>query len=191
MPFRVFRTVGILAVLVVFTTAWTSPSGPGVSSSVCLVPTADPDPPVYYQIDLVTTKKVPGARLAKGTTDVTYAPSPFGVAISPTGTYVYNLDIAVNNLRAAQNGVYAVWVTTPDLKNIRYLGNLDDDNRLKGRVDWNKFLVVISLEPNLAELGDRWSGPIVLRGMSRSGFMHTMAGHGPFETEPCAVYGYS
>ena len=35
-----------------------------------------------------------------------------------------------------------------------------------------------------------WTGPIVIRGMSRSGMMHTMAGHGPFEEENCAAYGY-
>ena len=40
------------------------------------------------------------------------------------------------------------------------------------------------------EPGAMWTGPVVSRGMSRSGLMHTMAGHGPFETEPCAVYGY-
>jgi hypothetical protein len=50
--------------------------------------------------------------------------------------------------------------------------------------------VIITLEPSADDLGERWQGPVVLRGMSRSGMMHTMAGHGPFETEPCAVYGF-
>ncbi|MDE2875730.1 MAG: hypothetical protein OXU69_07275 [Gemmatimonadota bacterium] len=31
---------------------------------------------------------------------------------------------------------------------------------------------------------------VVIRGMSRSGMTHTMAGHGPFEEENCAAYGY-
>jgi len=35
-----------------------------------------------------------------------------------------------------------------------------------------------------------WTGPVVMRGMSRSGLMHTMAGHGAFEQENCAAYGY-
>jgi hypothetical protein len=30
-----------------------------------------------------------------------------------------------------------------------------------------------------------------MRGMSRSGMMHTMAGHGPFQQENCARYGYN
>ena len=66
---------------------------------------------------------------------------------------------------------------------------LDDTHRIQGEAGWNKFLVVVSLEEE-PEAVERWSGPIVLRGMSRSGMMHTMAGHGPFASEPCATYGY-
>ncbi len=152
---------------------------------------ADPEPPIYYKIDLKTTRKVPGARLATGVGNVTFAPSPFGVAISPNGTYVYDLDIAVERITAQTDKAYAVWVTTPDLKQVHFLGTLDENNRIRGRVDWNKFLVVVSLESTADEFDSRWSGPIVLRGMSRSGMMHTMAGHGPYVTEPCAVYGYN
>jgi hypothetical protein len=36
----------------------------------------------------------------------------------------------------------------------------------------------------------RWTGPVLLRGSSPSGRMHSMAGHGPFEGEPCAVIGF-
>ncbi|MGD2070011.1 MAG: hypothetical protein PVI57_15165, partial [Gemmatimonadota bacterium] len=59
-----------------------------------------------------------------------------------------------------------------------------------GRVEWNKFLVVITLETVDDPSADAWSGPIALRGMSRSGKMHTMAGHGPFQQENCAAFGY-
>ncbi len=31
----------------------------------------------------------------------------------------------------------------------------------------------------------RWQGPILLRGLSPSGRLHTMAGHGPFEDVSC------
>ena len=58
-----------------------------------------------------------------------------------------------------------------------------------GQVAWNKFLGVITREPADAT-PETWQGPIIMRGMSRSGRMHTMAGHGPFEAEPCAKYGY-
>ena len=84
-----------------------------------------------------------------------------------------------------------VWVTTPSLDRVEFLGTLDGDHRLSGRVRWNKFLVVVSLEPDPESLGPRWSGPIVLRGVSRSGMMHTLAGHGPFEQENCVTFGYN
>ncbi|MEO0560284.1 MAG: hypothetical protein AAF170_19120 [Bacteroidota bacterium] len=150
---------------------------------------SDPDPPEYYAIDLVTTKRVPGSRRATGVADVTFRRSPFGIALSPTGEYVYDLSIAIDELAPARTGAYVVWVTTPDLSQVERIGVLDGTHRIRGDVSWNKFLVVVSHEEN-PEAVQRWSGPIVLRGMSRSGMMHTMAGHGPFDTEPCAVYGY-
>jgi hypothetical protein len=36
-----------------------------------------------------------------------------------------------------------------------------------------------------------WTGPIVFRGMSRSGMMHTMVGHGALQMENCSSYGYA
>ncbi len=182
---------GLLVALVLTPGAWSgvSTGGPDILDVPgCLVDGTDPDPPAYYRIDLITTRKVTGTRLATGTADVTYVPSPFGVSISPRGTYVYDLDIRINKIKSPVEGAYAVWISSSDLKTVRLLGTLDQDFRIQGRVDLNKYLVVVSLE---TELGDRWSGPIVLRGMSRSGLMHTMAGHGPFQTENCAVYGYS
>jgi len=151
----------------------------------------DPDPPVYYAIDLVTTGKVSGARRADGVGNVLYPTSPFGVSVSIEGSYVYDLDIQMRNARLDADEVLAAWVTTPNLDKIKPIGRLDDALRVRGRVEWNKFLVVITKEPADTELGETWTGPIVARGMSRSGYMHTMAGHGPFESEPCAVYGYN
>lgn len=150
---------------------------------------ADPDPPPYYAIDLVTTRRVPGSSSATGVANVTFKASPFGVALSPTGEYVYTLSIAIDDLAPARSGAYVVWVTTRDLSQVEKIGVLDDTHRIQGEAAWNKFLVVVSLEEE-PETATRWSGPIVLRGMSRSGKMHTMAGHGPFASEPCATYGY-
>ena len=183
---RIFLTVVI--VIACCLTAWT-PVGvaAGEPHVSCVV---DPDPPVYYQVKLVTTRKVRGARLAKGFGDVTYAASPFGVSISKRGTYVYNIDIQMSNLKLDEGMSLAAWVTTPQIDQIKALGRLDDNLTIRGKTDWNKFLLVITLEPAAGELGPKWRGPVVSRGMSRSGLMHTMAGHGPFETEPCAVYGY-
>ena len=161
----------------------TVPDGPDVCS-------VDPDPPVYYRIDLVSTGTVPGTKPATGIGAVTFAQSPFGIAISPNGSYVYDLGISVEKLPPPRQGVYVAWISTPSLDEIRPLGALDADGRIQGRLAWNKFLVIITLEPSADALGAIWQGPIILRGMSRSGLMHTMAGHGPFQDEPCATYGY-
>ncbi|MDA0684709.1 MAG: hypothetical protein O3A57_09840 [Bacteroidetes bacterium] len=146
--------------------------------------------PDYYSIKLVTTRKVTGARLATGKGEVTYASSPFGVSISENGSYVQNIDIQVEKVKLAEGSSLVAWITTPQLDQIKPIGRLDDTFHVSGQTDWNKFLLVITLEPANEELGDMWTGPVVVRGMSRSGLMHTKAGHGPFETEPCAVYGY-
>ncbi|MFQ5742287.1 MAG: hypothetical protein ACE5HV_01730 [Acidobacteriota bacterium] len=147
-------------------------------------------PPAYYSIELVSTKRVPGSRSARGIGQVTFATSPFGVSISPSGSYIYDLEISVERLRAPKKGVYVVWLSTPNLDQVRRLGILDETLEISGRVEWNKFLVVITLEPSAEDLADMWRGPIVLRGISRSGRMHTLAGHGAFQLEPCIKYGY-
>ena len=184
---------GALAASLLFMGGWTVVSVPDQvqpAPGECLTGFDEPDPPVYYAIDLVTTKRVPRTRRATGVGNLTYAASPFGVAISRSGTYVYVLDIAIEGMSPARSGVYVAWVTTPSLDQIRRVGVLDEHMHIRTRVDWNQFLVVITLEPSADELGDTWSGPIVMRGVSRSGLMHTMAGHGPFQAEPCAVFGY-
>lgn len=147
--------------------------------------------PEYYRIDLVPTRRVPAARSAVGIANVNFASSPFGVAVSADGHYVYDLAVSVSNLPAAPEGsAYVVWITTPSLDQVRRLGALSPGEAVTGRVRWNKFLVVISLEDGGGEQAQRWHGPIVMRGLSRSGLMHTSAGHGPFQQEPCATYGY-
>jgi len=171
---------------------WALPASAGADApfprpaAECLT---DPGPPEYYRIDLVPTKSVPGARRAKGVGTVTFARSPFGVAVTPEGHYEYDLAVSVEGLRPPETGAYVVWIATPDLGTVERLGALDAEGRAKGRVRLNKFLVIVTLEPS-AETGARWTGPVALRGLSKSGYMHTMAGHGPFNQEPCANYGF-
>lgn len=145
--------------------------------------------PEFYVIELVTTRRIPGSGAATGRVDVTFTPSPFGISLTENGDYLRDVEINVSNLRPSDQGVFVVWLTTPQLDRIERVGVLGD-GPLRGQVRWNKFLVVISLEQDDASSAPRWAGPIVLRGMSRSGAMHTSAGHGPFETENCASYGF-
>ena len=158
-----------------------------IAGAECLLPRAAA--PEFYVIELVTTGRIPGSGAATGRVDVTFAPSPFGVSLTENGDYLRDLEINVSNLRPPDQGTLVVWVTTPQLDQIERVGVLGD-GALRGQVPWNKFLVVVSLEQDDASTAPRWAGPIVLRGMSRSGAMHTSAGHGPFETENCASYGF-
>ncbi len=145
--------------------------------------------PEFYVIELVSTRRIPGSGAATGRVDVTFTPSPFGISLTENGDYLRDVEINVSNLRPSDQGVFVVWLTTPQLDQIERVGVLSE-GPLRGQVQWNKFLVVISLEQDDASNAPRWAGPIVLRGMSRSGAMHTSAGHGPFETENCASYGF-
>lgn len=181
-------------------------------------PPAEPGPPEYYGFSLVTTGRIPGTARAEGAGRVVFpSTSPFGVAVAEDGSYRYELVLSAQGLPRPRQGRYVAWVTTPNLDRVERVGALPRDGELRGRVDWNKFLVVVTLEPAepVAAGGsdegagpsvggpaggspsagrsapqEMWSGPIILRGMSRSGMMHTMAGHGPFEEENCAAYGY-
>lgn len=164
-----------------------APAGP--LPAACVM-TPDPDPPPYYAFPLVSTRRVPGSARAVGTGDVTFASSPFGVALAPDGSYLLDVHLSVRGLRKPAEGVYVVWITTPELDRVTRVGVLDGSGQVGGQTAWNKFLVVVSLEPTDDQAAEMWSGPIVLRGMSRSGMMHTMAGHGAFQQENCAKYGY-
>jgi hypothetical protein len=154
----------------------------------CAIVGSEPGPP-YYAIELVPTGRVPGTRSARGTVAVRHAGSPFLIGVTPDGRYANRLVVRYEGLRRGR-GDYVVWVARADLSEAQALGVLGASGPVEGTVAWNKFIVVVSLEPAGAEPGASWSGPIVARGMSRSGMMHTMAGHGPFQGEPCGKYGY-
>ena len=146
--------------------------------------------PEYYQFPMVSTKRVPGTGNATGVGEVAFAQSPFGVALAGDGSYDYDFTVRFERLRPPRSGTYVVWATTPELDQVVLAGELADPASFSGKVAWNKFLVVVTLEPAFDPDATMWTGPIVIRGMSRSGMMHTMAGHGPFEEENCAAYGY-
>ena len=172
----------MMALLPLFILGMLSPTP--AESVVCV------GPPEYYAIALLPTRRVPEARLAEGTAHVSFVESPFGLAMTRTGHYRYELNVRVAGLRPVEGHAYVTWMATPDLKDHRRLGLLPENGHLTTEVEWNKFIVFITLEVVDAPEDVAWQGPVVLRGMSRSGLMHTMAGHGPYEQEPCTVYGY-
>ena len=147
--------------------------------------------PAYYSFDLVTTKNIPGTGLARGLAEVSVpGASPFSVALSADGSYTYDVHISLDRMRTPRQGRLVAWVTTSEVDQIKRVGALDEHLRADGSVAWNQFLVVVTLEPYDSPESTTWTGPIVFRGMSRSGMMHTMLGHGALQQENCAAYGY-
>lgn len=157
------------------------------ASGVCPVPMG----PEYYSFELFTTRNIPGTGLATGRAEVAVSgSSPFSVTLGPDGSYVYDLHVALDRMKPPRQGRLVAWVTTPEIDRIERIGALDTNLRASGAVEWNKFIVVITLEAGDDPDASTWTGPVVFRGMSRSGMMHTMVGHGALQQENCAAYGY-
>ena len=93
-------------------------------------------------------------------------------------------------MNVPHQGHLVAWVTTREIDRVVRMSTLDDDLQASGSVSWNKFIVVVTLESSDDPDQTMWTGPIVFRGASRSGMMHTMVGHGPLQQENCAAYGY-
>lgn len=134
-------------------------------------------------VRLRPTQNAPGSR---GSMLLTAPPSPFGITVDAEGHQTQVVVVQVDRLRRRSGATYVVWATTPELDQVTRLGILGDENRVSGPIAWNKFLVFISEEasPDV----EHWAGPILLTGLSPSGRMHTMAGHGPFEGVSCSTF---
>jgi len=134
-------------------------------------------------VPLSGTQSAPGSR---GSMTLTQPGSPFEITVDEGGFQTFDIEIQVDQLRRRRGAVYVAWAAKPELDEWTQLGTLGEDNRLAARVAWNQFLVFVSEEAT-ADV-ERWQGPIVLTGLSPSGRLHTMAGHGPFEAMNCQLY---
>jgi len=130
------------------------------------------------------TQQAPGSR---GTMVLMLPNSPYGVTVDSDGRQAYDVRVEIGQLRRRDGLHYVVWAATPELDQFVRLGVLGAENHVSGPVAWNKFLVFVSEEPS-ADV-ETWTGPILLTGLSPSGRMHTMAGHGPFEDVSCTDIG--
>jgi hypothetical protein len=144
----------------------------------CPLPSADP-----FTFDLVPTAAANGAR---GTVALRFGASPFGVTVTGNGNHSYNAVIETSGLPTGRPLI--VWATTPALDEVVRLGPLGEDGAIRSPIALNKFLVFVTAEESATV--ERWAGPILLRGISPSGRMHTMAGHGPFQGEACGNFGF-
>ena len=134
-------------------------------------------------VRLSGTQSAPGSR---GSMTLRQPGSPFEITVDEGGFQTFDIEIQIDQMRKRRGAVYVVWAAKPELDEWVQLGTLDEDNRLAARVAWNQFLVFVSEEAS-ADV-ERWQGPILLTGLSPSGRLHTMAGHGPFEAMNCQLY---
>jgi len=136
--------------------------------------------PDLYKIPLQGTG--PGSRLT-GTATLRPARSPFGIATTKDGQFVFDIDIDVPVLPPATSfgadfSTYVVWIASDKLDRIERLGPLTAGTRATGRVAMTKFLVVITAEK--VATGQHWAGPIVMRGVSPSTYLTNFSGHTMF-----------
>jgi hypothetical protein len=130
--------------------------------------------PPMYSIPLEHTVDAPGA---SGDAVLTRAASPFGMPLTADGHLQYDVHVTVAGLpdpsvyAATQ---YVAWATVPDLSLARRLGVVKSADSTVGRVEWNKFIILVTPERTV---GEKWTGPILLKGVSPSTWMQRFQEH--------------
>jgi hypothetical protein len=112
--------------------------------------------------------------------------SPYGVSVDEDGQVQYDLTVAVEGLPEVEGESYRVWITTPTLDPIVGIGAIDPTGKLKSMTDWHQLMVIVSREPadRVVAEGERWSGPVVLRGFSAGARVTPLAQHSLFQQTP-------
>ncbi len=125
------------------------------------------EPLALYCMDLIPRPEFVGA---KGRIELARAPSAYGMSVTREGNARYRVIAHAQGLPdPASIGPYtrfAVWVMPLTLWPMTDLGDLDNGTTVLGEVSLNKFMVLVTAEPD-GELEER-TGPIVLRGRSPS-----------------------
>ena len=129
-----------------------------------------------YDIQLQNTPRTPNAQ---GSARLLFAESPFGIAVTADGHASYDVRFTIAGLPEPSTlGAYTTWVAwgvTPDLKQWRRLGVVGNGDTTVGRVEFNKFMLVVAAESD--SLVTKHAGPIALSGTSPSGWLQTFLSH--------------
>ena len=134
-------------------------------------------------LDLLATAAGEGA---SGIVELGRVRTPFGTAVTPDGRQVYDLTAWLAGLpdprTLGQYAAYVAWATTPVLEPMVKLGEVRNGRNTLGRVEFNKFMILITAEAS-AVVAER-TGPLVLRGRSPSMLME---GHDLLAQVPAAL----
>ena len=132
-----------------------------------------------YDIHLQNTPRTPNAR---GTARLVFAESPFGVAVTADGHASYDVQLTLSGLPEPSTlgayKAYVAWGVTTDLKQWRRLGTVVNGRSTVGRVEFNKFMLVIAAESD--SLVVKHAGPVALSGTSPSSFLQMFLTHPMF-----------
>ena len=132
--------------------------------------------PGPYDLALHPTTLAPGA---EGGARLVSARSPFGIAVTEDGRARYDIQVSAAQLpRPGSLGRFAgyvAWAATPDLTQWVRLGSVRNGRSTVGPVELNKFLLVITAEPDTAAAAH--TGPTVLHGTSPSGWLQSFVTH--------------
>jgi len=81
---------------------------------------------------------------------------------------------------------YRVWLTTPAMDAVVDLGSIEPAGELTGVTDQDQLLVIVSREraDGTVTDGERWAGPVVLRGFSAGARVTPLAQHSLFRRTP-------
>lgn len=105
---------------------------------------------------------------ARGSAELSWDGGPFTVGVSPDGTARWRVRFRLDSLprpRGPRAGMVA-WAASPAMNTVTRLGVVRDGTNDLGPVTLDRFLLLISAEPDTT--APEWRGPMVLRGESAS-----------------------
>lgn len=136
-----------------------------------------------FDIPLRNTTTAP---TAQGTARLLFAPSPFGVAVRADGVASYDVRLELSGLPdpgtlGSYTG-YVAWVASTNLRDWHRLGTVRNGTTTLGRAELNKFLLIITAEPDT--LAAARKGPTILHGPSPSTWLQSFLSHPLFRGIP-------
>lgn len=136
-----------------------------------------------FDIVLLPTAQAPDAR---GSARLVFADSPFGVAVTADGASSYDVLLDLSGLPEPSSlgafTTYVAWAASSDLSQWIRLGTVTNGHSRVGSIQLDKFLFVVTAEPDSSGAAHR--GPTVLHGISPSAWLQSFVSHPLFRGIP-------